>query len=214
MNNGGIIINKDAINKFIFCDGKPLDAKFCEDNFNGWTYDLRLGREVYISSEDLPRKLKKQEPILIKSGDFALLITEEDIKLEEDVMAFINIRFTYKKKGLINVSGFHVDPTYKGKLIFSVYNAGPNDVVIRRGDPVFMIFFQRINGKIPYNKHRKDGYTQIPSSMISEIKGTSTSLANNAARLDKLEFYFKVTLSAVIALFSLLVGLLLKEGLR
>ena len=42
---------------------------------------------------------------------------------------------------LINVSGFHVDPNYKGKLIFSAFNAGPRDIILRKLDPVFMIFF-------------------------------------------------------------------------
>jgi hypothetical protein len=40
-------------------------------------------------------------------------------------MAFISMRTAFKFKGLVNISGFHVDPGYKGKLIFAVFNASP-----------------------------------------------------------------------------------------
>lgn len=114
------------------------------DHFNGWHFDLTLGDEIFITRRNEPIKLHdKQEYVSIRPGEFALLITEEEINVPSDLMAFINVRFSYKQKGLINISGFHVDPEYKGKLIFSVFNAGPNDIVLRRYEPVFMIFFAR-----------------------------------------------------------------------
>jgi hypothetical protein len=41
--------------------------------------------------------------------------------------------------------------------------------------------------------------------MVSDIKGRSVTLSNNAAKIEKLEFYFKVLLGVVIALASLVV---------
>lgn len=198
----GIIVNKEKTQRYLINASTEL-------TFNGWSWHLTLGDEVYISSEELPRRLKKREPVTIKSGDFGLLITEEEICLPRNVMAFISMRFAYKKKGLINVSGFHVDPGYDGKLIFSVYNAGPNDVVLKRGDEVFMIFFEEMMGYC--DEKRPKAKEDIPSDVISEIRGVSTSLANNAARIDKLDFYFKITLSTVIALFTIVVGAILAK---
>lgn len=142
MNEYGIITNKDKIKEFII-QGVPKDKE--DDDFSSsfkhWKYRLHLGREVYISTDDYPKHLKYREYIVIKPGDFVLLITRETINLPSDVMAFISMRFDYKQKGLINVSGFHVDPSYNGKLIFSAFNAGPKDIVLQEGEAVFMIFF-------------------------------------------------------------------------
>ena len=202
----GIIIDEYEINGFVECDDK---RGIWSKNFEGWKLNLRLGSEVYLSSDDLPKKLKKGDLIAIRSGEFALLITEEKIKLPFDVMGYISMRFKYKRKGLINVSGFHVDPGYKGKLIFSVYNAGPNDIIIRRSDPLFMIFFEKLSATVDEKKYSpKLGYSSIPSDMVSDIMGRSATLSNNAAKIEKLEFNFKVMLGVLFALASIVVALL------
>jgi len=58
--------------------------------------------------------------IAIPPGQLALLITEEEVAIPTNRIGFISIKFTAKMRGLINVSGFHVDPGFKGKLKFSV----------------------------------------------------------------------------------------------
>jgi dCTP deaminase len=62
------------------------------------------------------------------------------------------MKFKIKQRGLVNVSGFHVDPGYSGKLLFSVYNAGPRSIVLTRGEPVFV------------NAHRKQQHLRIENS--------------------------------------------------
>ena len=51
-------------------------------------------------------------------------MTKESIEVPLDALGLISIRSKYKLKGLINVSGFHVDPGFRGSLVFAVYNAG------------------------------------------------------------------------------------------
>lgn len=203
----GIITDETEIKGFVECDDR---GALRSENYEGWKLNLSLGSEVYLSSEDLPKKLKKGDLVSIRSGEFALLITEEKIKLPLNVMGFISVRFKYKRKGLINVSGFHVDPGYEGKLIFSVYNAGPNDIIIRRSDPLFMIFFEKLIDFVDAKYKPKLGYSNIPSDMVFDIAGCSVTLSNNAAKIEKLEFNFKVMLGVVIALVSLIVALLSK----
>ena len=151
---------------------------------------MRLGEEVYISTDNEPVDLTQKDCVTIKPGAFALLLTKETLRLGHKMMAFISIRFDYKQKGLINVSGFHVDPNYQGKIIFSVFNAGPKDIILRHGEPVFMIFFQYIDGV--EKKSEQTLYDRIPSQMMEQIKGQSATLSSNATRLEKLEFYMKV----------------------
>jgi dCTP deaminase len=51
--------------------------------------------------------------------------------------------------GLINVSGFHVDPGFYGKLIYAVYNAGPSEIHLSRGTEMFLIWFADLDKLAP-----------------------------------------------------------------
>ena len=193
----GIVTDEEVAHDFF----EPGD--FFEKNWRNWKYKMRLGEEAYISTDDKPVNLIKDGRLTIRPGEFALLLTRETLRLEHTVMAFISIRFDYKQKGLINVSGFHVDPNYYGKIIFSVFNAGPKDIVLRYEDPVFMIFFQYIDG---VKKEKKEIstplYQHIPAEMMEQIKGRSATLASNATRLDKMEFYFKIIGGTILTIFA------------
>lgn len=194
----GIVTNPDNARGFFYAG--DFDSK----NWRDWKYKLRLGEEVYISTDDEPVNLIKKECVTIKPGEFALLLTRERLRLDHSVMAFISIRFDYKQKGLINVSGFHVDPNYHGKIIFSVFNAGPKDIILRYEDPVFMIFFQYVDG-IPEESEKMLLYEHIPAEMMEQIKGRSATLAANATRLEKLEFYIKIIGSIAVLILGIVI---------
>lgn len=149
-------------------------------------------------------------------------------------MGFISVKLVYKKCGLINVSGFHVDPCFKGNLIFSVYNAGPSDILLKKGTPVFMIFFCKLTqglGRFSDTyPNKNDDYSEkiqtkvkraierknheligIPLEMVSGIKGASVSLANNNARMDKLEASIKIYGAIVLSIIGGLLLLILQN---
>ena len=208
---------------FKYDDNTSLDD--IKEIYQGWSYDLRLGEYSYITSDECPKKLDNMNPyLIIKPGDFALLITHESLKLDELTMAFISLKFTYKKQGLINISGFHVDPQYEGKIIFSVYNAGPSDIILKYKEAVFMIFFQTFDeihcdpkyceNHIDKNccYQNKKGHNDIPTSFVSEIKGESTSLAENHQKINALEKQLKmygwVVGTVILLLLSIIISLI------
>jgi dCTP deaminase len=78
---------------------------------------------------------------MIEPGEFGLLYTAEKVHVPDRVIAFISIKASIKLKGLVNISGFHVDPGYHGRLKFSVYNAGTEVVPLEIGKPAFLIWF-------------------------------------------------------------------------
>lgn len=202
MCHAGIITDEEKIKSYVGFDHSSYGddsekEQIFRDNFKEWRCNLRLGDEVYISSETVPKQLNDDEFVVIKPGDFVLLLTKEELKLGPDVMGFISMRFDYKQKGLINVSGFHVDPNYKGKLIFSAFNAGPRDIVLRKLDPVFMIFFEQMSVEC-HDDHL--GFQHIPAAMVEQIQGKSITLSSNAGRLDRMEFYLKLIGGIVIAI--------------
>lgn len=152
--------------------------KFDENNIKSAAYELCLGDEVFVTnSKDETKQIldEKNSQIIIKPGQFALLLTDEIITIPNDILAFISIKFSQKIKGLINVSGFHVDPGFNGKLIFSVYNAGPTKIILDRGSPYFLIWFSELKeASTPYNgKH--DNQNSISGPMINNLNGEFAS---------------------------------------
>ncbi len=77
---------------------------------------LRVGREIFVTPhiDEVYKQTKKilvnDEPFQIPPDQFAFILTEEKVTVPASAMAFISMKATYKMQGLINVSGFHVDP--------------------------------------------------------------------------------------------------------
>lgn len=164
--------------------------------FRSANYDLRLGPEVFISTEEIPRKLDDVNDVVsIKPGEFALLTTYEHIAIPKNMIAFISLRFRYAVRGLINISGFHVDPGWDGRLVFSVYNAGPNDVVLRYKEQVFMIIFEKLPKEA---KSYKDvggefgSQRRIRIEWITGLRGVPVSIKELDSRVRNLDTQIKI----------------------
>lgn len=166
-------------------------------------YDLLLGEDVYVTTEKVPTKLNamgKDGVISIEPGEFGILMTYEYIFVPPDLMGFISVRLTHKQKGLVNISGFHVDPGFYGRLMFAVFNAGPNDVPLRYKERVFMIMFNELTGGGPIVKQRRwSGMETIPVETLSGLRGTSVSVRNLDERIKKLEMIFPIVVTGVVS---------------
>jgi dCTP deaminase len=191
-----------------------LIEPFNDDHIQSASYELCLGEEVYISAlPDTPLKerkkiiLSEKETVTIPPGQFGFLITSEIIKVPNNALAFISMKFKFKSKGLINVSGLHVDPGYNGKLIFAVYNAGPLNFHIARGERVFSIWYADLD-KDDEKPRNKAGYDLIPTDLMNSPDLVS-SLPYLVKRLDdidkKIETY-SVKQTLVLTIF---IGVLL-----
>ncbi|HLO83572.1 MAG TPA: hypothetical protein VK203_00985 [Nostocaceae cyanobacterium] len=189
---------------------EPFDANKIESA----SYELCLGEEVYISAlPDTPLKERKKiqlshtDTVPIPPGQFAFLITSETIKVPNNALAFISIKFKFKSKGLINVSGLHVDPGYSGKLIFAVYNAGPLNLHIGRGERVFSIWYADLD-QDDEKPRDKIGYILIPSDLMNSPDLVS-SLPYLKNRLDDIEKKVEKYSIQQAIVFSISIGLLL-----
>ena len=154
---------------------KPIDP-FHDSQLESANYLLSIGNEIYVSEEKNKgtiRKLKPEESFTIDPGQFAFLLTEEEVSLPPKTIGFISIRATIKFLGLVNISGFHIDPGYSGKLIFSVFNAGPTRIHLKRGDTIFMFWLADLDsGTKPEGKK---SYLEIPSEMVTKVSGNFTT---------------------------------------
>ncbi|AUX78306.1 dCTP deaminase domain-containing protein [Sinorhizobium fredii] len=143
--------------------------------------ELTVGREVYVTPNltdiytTTKQQLQHEQAFQIPPGQFAFLLTEETVKVPPTAMAFISMKATFKMRGLINVSGFHVDPGWSGPLVFAVFNAGPSPVHLQRGLPLFLIWYAELDH--PSEKRKSQpGSTSIPPSFISSLTGGNDTL--------------------------------------
>lgn len=152
---------------------------------------LRIGGEIYITpgvdnpapSSHTKKTLASAEAFTIPPGQFAFLVTEETITIPKDAMGFISFKARYKMMGLVNVSGFHVDPGYSGQLTFSVFNAGPAPVHLQQGLQLFLLWLADLDA--PSVDHKtKPGLDGISMDVINSITGKVPSIFEMEKRID------------------------------
>jgi dCTP deaminase len=196
-----------AINPF---DEKKIDCA---------AYTLSMGAEAYITpdyqvsrrSDHTKKLLAEGQHFIIPPGQFAFLLTEETVRIPPDVLGFISLRTTYKFMGLINVSGFHVDPGFHGKLIYAVYNAGPTAIHLSRGTEMFLIRFADLDKLSPqFTRNQPPVITITPRIInpVSEEILTLQSLSNRIRELESRLFKIEFIGGAIAALLGIIIAVL------
>lgn len=200
---------------------KTLIDPFAPERVDCAAYTLAIGAEVYVSPNDQTadpatvtvRKLSDGEAFTVPSGQFAFLITEEIVSVPADALAFISIRAKTKFRGLVNVSGFHVDPGFRGQLTFAVFNAGPVPIHLKRGQPVFLIWYASLDCETTFKKDGTirtgidpelvtavAGELQSFASLSKKIKDVDKSLGDRVHAVEKEQTFFRVVGTIALAI--------------
>jgi len=206
-----------------------LIQTFKQNNLDCASYRLCIGEQVFATSDRFATgapasplvsilSTPPNNTLRIKPGQFAFLMTEEVIQVPDDAIALISMRAAYKFKGLINVSGFHVDPGWDGKLLFSVYNAGPGEIIVERGDPAFLIVYADLDCKSQslYSGSSK-GQSTIKAPLLQNMTEQVFSplmlqrriedLVEKVADVEKTAAMWKVITLAVSTMAGILIGM-------
>jgi dCTP deaminase len=178
-------------------------------------YTLHLGSEIFVTSHrpDLERyeqgkkMLRLGESVYIPAGQFVFLMVREYLSIPIDVMAFTSLRSRIKYRGLVNVSGFHVDPGFRGCFLYAVYNGGPLPITLAEGDPLFLIWFAELDCKTSQkNRLDRDPQTTIDSGTIQQVSGQVLSLQELTRRMEDLDrsYYNIKAVAGVTITFAVL----------
>jgi dCTP deaminase len=212
----------------------PIIDGFDEGQIDCSAYTLRMGAEAYVTPShgfDLRKNKKKKlkapeevkaferlirtrgDTVVIPPGQFAFLLTEEVIQIPSNAMGFISLKSGIKFKGLINVSGFHVDPGFKGNLIYSVFNAGPSPIHIARGQDLFLLWLADLVGphEDRFTKSGSPAQLEIPAKLISEVARETHSLQALSDRVEGLSKRVSTVTTGAVVLVAVL-GLLFAFG--
>ena len=152
-------------------------------------YEMGVGGEAFVTSNPSDKtQVPTGTKIVIPPGQFGLLVSRETVQVPTNAIAFISIRAGIKFQGLVNVSGFHVDPGYRGQLKFAVYNAGSRTIVLDQDQQVFMIWFADLDhhDDNPY-PDRVPRAAVITADDVARIHGQVASPAELKKQLDELK---------------------------
>lgn len=200
--------------------GELIATHFKESLTKQASYDLRLGDEVYLVGSRSPEKLSDSRPyITLPPGQFAILTSYEEVKIPPDVLAFITLKMTFKIEGLVNVSGFHVDPTFEGKLLFVVQNVGPDDLRLKYKEPTFTIFFSKLAAGATGPPRDQDTEARFKGKLtgirlehVQVLGGSSLTLAKLQKDIDRVRVLVLIYGPFVVAAFIALIVDLLQHA--
>lgn len=156
-------------------------------------YRLSVGSEYYVNGDGTStvKQLETSDAFVIGPGEFAFILTKEKVRISNSAIGFISIRASIKFRGLVNVSGFQVNPGFHGNLVFAVFNAGPRHINLRYGDEIFSIWIADLDeavaedheekGKIPNNLDK------IPSDVINGISGEALTAYQLSEQISELK---------------------------
>jgi dCTP deaminase len=212
---------------------EALIEPFVPERVDCAAYTLSIGPEVYVSPNDQTadpttvtvRKLNESDGFTIPPGQFAFLITEEIVSVPPDALAFISIRAKTKFRGLVNVSGFHVDPGFRGQLTFAVFNAGPVPIHLKRGQAIFLIWYASLDRETAFKKdgtvHKGldpelitavAGELQSFAGLSKKIKDVDRSLSDRVHAVEREQTYYRVVGAVALAIVVALTVNWLKDA--
>ncbi len=125
-------------------DGKIKIKPFHKDALGPASYDMRLGRKALGSKTGIIENIEEIGVVTIKPHEFLEFLTFEEIELPLDIAAIIGLKFSVARRGLIPITGPIVDPGFKGKLMFAVYNPLPIEIRLGFYERVLKIAFIKL----------------------------------------------------------------------
>ena len=150
--------------------------------------------------------------LAIPPGQFAFLVTEEKLSIPTNVIGFISLKSKIKWSGLINVSGFHVDPGFSGRLVYSVFNAGPSPIHLDRGQKAFLLWIADLDPSSLEADSRKGISPQesISTELISKVDRPVHSLQSLSDKIEELSTeltIFKRLVAIIASVAAVLIAL-------
>ena len=181
-------------------DGRLVIQPFDDDMVQPASYDLRLGPKILASPlgpDELGREIELNEQMptyAIQTGQMVAVMSKERIVLPLDICSnSFGIRSVFVRKGLNCFGGPHLDPGWRGYLIVTLQNIGPDPITIEFNQPLFTVTFDRLEepvepGQGYEGSHQdQDDFAEAQKAHILSARTTSMAeiptLRENVARL-------------------------------
>ena len=126
-----------------------IEGRYCASR-PGFDHPIVFGKELDCDLLRQAFECRESDEILIEPGRIYLLVSEEYFKLPRDVAAFVSVRSSLARLGVMHAPTF-IDPGFEGRLVLEVYSFLP--VVLHASDEVVHVNFVRVEegGLAEYN---------------------------------------------------------------
>jgi dCTP deaminase len=152
---------------------KAGDANCAE----GVKYDFRLGTRILKASFGQPVDLKnmpeaERSSVGVEPGEIVFVLTEERLDLPQNMIAELSPKRKLSHDGILTLGGFCIDPLYRGRLLFGLYNFSSTRFPLRPGKKlVAAIFFELQEGEV--------GKFRVPEVAIEDFPDELVRLIQN-----------------------------------
>jgi dUTPase len=134
------------------------------ESCEGIKYDFTLNKMVLTADSKGPIDIDQfKEKAVIKPGEIAFVMTEEVLELDDDIYCQLSTKRKLSLDGIVALGGLIIDPNYKGKLIFGLYNLSSHDFLLRSGKKLIAGVFYRINEK---SSIRPEPINDFPDELV------------------------------------------------
>lgn len=136
MSNVGILVKEDIVQAYK--DMHLIISPFKESHLQPSSYDISVnqileGRDIFHNFDD----------VRIEHLQFINLVSEEIFEAPLDIIGHISFRTTYRKLGLVTDLG-RIEAGWKGRLVIETFNASTSPIIIKRGDRIATVVFERL----------------------------------------------------------------------
>ena len=172
---------------------------------SGASYDLSLGDQYFYGGR--VKRLSDVDPILlIEPYDYAIVTTQEEVKLPRDVSARFDLSVSLFCQGVILSNGPQIDPGFHGTLFCLLFNTSSSPVLLKRGQHYCSLEFHKlVEPTYAYTGSYlgRDLLHYIPSNAargaINELKKELEGVRKDSQSVQNLSYSFFALIVALIA---------------
>src|SRR5665213_3883701 len=203
--------------------GEISITPYDESQIQGASYDLRVGDQGGTTSGKKLVRINETGFLTIKPGDFAIIITLEQINLGAQYVGRFGLRSKFARKGLIATTGPQIDPGFHGRLTLGVTNLTPQTVSIPYKDDILTLELHRLEepaehpysgpyqGKLGLGPEDLEVIAEGDGMAFSEVLTTLRTLSSNVghltSKMDTMQWVIPTILCVGIGLITILVAI-------
>ena len=213
------MILTDSMIEAAVSDGSIKIDPFETRQIQPTSYDLRVGPLAAASSSQGKVDVKEKGFLQLEPGDFAILVCEEIITLDNQHTGRFGLRSKWARKGLVATTGPQIDPGFTGRLNVGLTNLTSRSVALPHLDDFLTLELHHLSEPA---KHPYSGACQGQSALstedleavlerevmsLSEMNTTLRSLSANVGSLEKTVGSMRWILGVGIAIIGIIATL-------
>ena len=168
---------------------------FDKEQIQPASYDLRVGPVAAVSSSHSKVNVKEKGFLEMTPGDFAIVVSEEVITMDNQHTGRFGLRSKWARKGLIATTGTQIDPGFSGRLNVGLTNLTSKNIALPHLADFLTVEFHKLQEpvKAPYS-----GVYQNQSSLSNE--DLETVLEREVMSLSEMNTILRALSSSVASL--------------